>query len=118
MSKNSMLVIDDSRLSRSMVKSFALNKQPSWNIEEAEDAKSAMEMSDIKEYAYITVDYNMPGMDGLELAKLLKGKFPQAKIAMITANIQNSLKTASEEIGVLFIEKPITEAKITQFVGG
>jgi len=111
-----MLVIDDSRLSRSMIKSFTRNYHPSWDIDEAENAESAINLSEKNEYDYITVDFNMPGMDGLELAKILKGRYPTAKIAMLTANIQNTLKSESEKIGVKFIGKPITEAKIKQFI--
>jgi len=112
-----MLVIDDSRLSRSMIKSFTRNYYPSWDIDEAENAETAINFSEKnKEYDYITVDFNMPGMDGLELAKILKGRYPTAKIAMLTANIQNTLKNESEKMGVKFIGKPITEAKIKQFI--
>ncbi|MDQ7050337.1 MAG: response regulator [Enterobacterales bacterium] len=117
MSKQSMLVVDDSRLSRLMVKSFTEKCHPTWEIDEAADANDAIEVSVNKDYSHITVDYNMPGMNGIDLIGLLKNKFPDAKIALITANIQNTLKSESEEMGVSFISKPITEEKIISFVG-
>lgn len=116
MSKQTLLIVDDSRLSRMMIKGFALEAKPNWNIIEAENGEDALNKCQGKEVTYMTVDYNMPGMDGLTLCSKLKELFPPASISLLTANIQDSVKARADELGVIFIQKPITEEKIRTFV--
>ena len=51
----------------------------------AEEALEHLEASEGKGYVLILSDINMPGMSGLELLKILKSKFPDAYVYMITA---------------------------------
>jgi CheY-like chemotaxis protein len=45
-------------------------------------------------------------------------RFPQAKIGLLTANIQESIQHKAEALGIGFISKPITEEKILSFIHG
>jgi len=116
MTENTMLIVDDSGLSRMMIKKFAQASKPNWQIIEAEDGEDALKKCQGQDIDYMTVDYNMPGMDGLTLCIKLRELFPQAKISLLTANIQNSVKDRADELGVIFIQKPVTEDKIKTFI--
>ncbi len=116
MSAEKMLIVDDSRLSRMMIKGFASSSKPHWEILEAEDGDDALAKTEGNDIQWITVDYNMPGMDGITLCSKLQQRFPEAKIALLTANIQDSVKERSESINVDFIQKPVTEDKIKAFI--
>lgn len=116
MSEQTLLIVDDSRLSRMMIKGFALEAKPNWNIIEAEDGDDSLNKCQGKDITYMTVDYNMPGIDGLTLCIQLRELFPRAKISLLTANIQDSVKARADELGVIFIQKPITEEKVRNFV--
>jgi len=111
-----LLIVDDSRLSRMMVKAFTLAAQPNWQIIEASNGEEALSVCAGKEITYMTIDYNMPGIDGLNLALQLKDIYPGAKISLLTANIQQHLMDEARESGVVFISKPITEQKIASFI--
>lgn len=111
-----LLIVDDSRLSRMMIRGFALEEQSQLTIIEAGDGDEALGKATGGQIDYMTIDYNMPGMDGITLARKLRSGFPNAKIAMLTANIQDSVKKQADEIGIGFIQKPITEDKIRAFV--
>ena len=111
------LVVDDSRMSRMMLKKIIFTAYPEWGILEAGDGQEAIDLAKGKELDIILLDYNMPVMDGGEAAKILRPKFPDAKIAFLTANIQDSIKSLALELKVDFIPKPITEGKILKYVG-
>lgn len=59
----------------------------------------------------------MPNMNGGEAAKILRPQFPDAKIAFLTANVQEAIQNLAVELKIDFIPKPITEAKILKYVG-
>ncbi|NQZ81299.1 MAG: response regulator [Colwellia sp.] len=116
MSEDKILIIDDSRLSRMMIKGFTLAAKPNWEIIEAEDGIDALAKCEGQNITWMTVDYNMPGMDGITLCIELRERFPNARIALLTANIQDSVKARADDIGVTFIQKPVTEDKIRNYI--
>lgn len=112
-----LLIVDDARLTRMMVKSFAGKARPGIAILEAAEAGEAQRLLESHaEITHITIDYNMPGMNGLELAALVKENRPQMRIALLTANVQGALRRRAAELCVEFLEKPVTEAKIIGFL--
>lgn len=119
-SKLTMLIVDDSQVSRMMIKAIVHDTMPDWNVIEAgnaEDAVKQLEQS-VEGVDYISMDMNMPGVDGLTIIPTLKEKCPKAQIALLTANIQDSVRERAEKLGIQFITKPITEDKIVPFIRG
>lgn len=56
----------------------------------------------------ILSDINMPGMNGLELLKVLKARFPQIKVFMITAyGDDRNFKQAMEYGADDYLNKPV-----------
>ncbi|MHC8492043.1 response regulator transcription factor [Thalassospira sp. SM2505] len=114
--QRSVLLVDDSKFARLLVKAFISSNFTDWSIDEAEDASKALEMVEGKTYDYLLLDFNMPGMNGLELGEQLRGRFPDAVIALLTANIQQEIQKKAESLGLEFIAKPPTEEKIRDFI--
>jgi len=114
--KESILIVDDSKLARMMIRRYVHEVQPEIEIVEAADGKEAIEVSNDKQFTVMTIDYNMPGINGLDLAKKLKDMSPKSRISLITANIQDSIQKRSEELKIDFISKPINEEKIANFL--
>jgi CheY-like chemotaxis protein len=113
-SHTTVLVVDDSRVSRLMARKFIQSRQPDWQVEEAATGEQALEVAATLTPAprLILVDVNMPGMGGLAAAAQLRAAYPGAHISLVTANVQNATRQRAEEIGVGFMEKPITEARL------
>jgi len=111
----SVLVVDDSRLTRMMISKIISTHHTNWLILEAENAEEALALCDEQAFDYITLDHNMPGMTGLDAYPLLREKQADAKIGLFTANIQKSTKERSEAAGLEFVEKPISEEKVMSF---
>lgn len=112
-----VLVVDDSRVSRLMARQFILSAQPSWIIEEAATGEEAIAKAQAISPQLILIDVNMPGMGGVAAAEQLRSLCPHATISLVTANVQNATRNRAAELGVGFMEKPITEARIHALVG-
>ena len=110
-----ILLVDDSRISRIMLKAIINNQYPEWQVSEAEDADSALAQCVGSSFDYITLDMNMPGRDGLTVSPELQEACPGAKIALLTANFQERVQEQAKAQGLSFIPKPITEAKMIEY---
>jgi len=118
--KKVFLFVDDSRVSRMKIKQLAGQKRPDLELHEASSGEDAVAMVGGIQPDLISMDINMPGMDGLEAVKLLKQKCPGAKIVMLSGNIQDDMKQQAAALGVGFVEKPITDEcidKVLAFLG-
>ncbi|WP_250656499.1 response regulator transcription factor [Alkalimarinus coralli] len=113
-----IMLVDDSKVSRLMLKAIIENKFPEWQVLEAENASDALKVSlyENDNIDLITLDMNMPGTDGLTIAPQLRGNCTQAVIALLTGNMTEEVRAQAEKLGLLFIPKPITEDKIVEFI--
>jgi CheY-like chemotaxis protein len=113
-----ILIVDDARLARQMVRSYVAHLRPDMGIFEAVDGPDALRVLEtMPTLTYSTIDYNMPGMNGIDLAQTIRQRHPGVRIAIVTANVQGALRKRAAEIGVEFIDKPINESKVGAFIG-
>ena len=111
-----VLVVDDSRVSRLLARQYILNVHPNWIVEEASTGEEAIERITTLTPALILMDVNMPGMGGLNAAEKLRALCPSTPISLITANVQTATRLRAEELGVGFMAKPITGARIAHLL--
>ncbi|MEI7456743.1 MAG: response regulator [Nitrosomonadales bacterium] len=109
-----LLIVDDSRLSRLMIRTFILAKRPQWLIIEASSGDEALPLVEIELPDFITMDINMPGMLGTDAAEQILDKHPKIRIAIFSANIQETQQTRAIELGARFVSKPVTEKTALQ----
>lgn len=107
-----LFIIDDSLLARKLVSGAAATLHPEWSVVQAANAEEALELANETVPDVAIVDFNMPGMDGLRLAILLKERFPAIRIGILTANVQDSLRRKVAEQGFLFMDKPVSAEKL------
>jgi CheY-like chemotaxis protein len=112
-----VLVVDDSRVSRMMARQFILSARPGWTVEDAATGEEALDKVKTICPSLILIDVNMPGIGGMAAAEQLRGLCPQAHISLVTANVQNATRNRANELGIGFMEKPITEARIHALIG-
>lgn len=103
-----LLIVDDSRVTRMMLRSLVLAKRPDWIIIEAASGNEALEILDRNTADYCTMDINMPGMLGTDAAAQILAKYPAIRIAIFSANIQESQQIRARWLGAFFIAKPVT----------
>ena len=108
--------MDDSRISRMMLKAMIQVHYPDWEITEAEDGDAALKSCQYTQFDFITLDMNMSGRDGLTVSPELQDLCPDAKLALLTANFQERVKDKAQAQGLSFIPKPITEEKMIDYL--
>ncbi len=114
-----ILVVDDSMVSRMMIKEIIKSHQPLAKIIEASSGSNTLEqLTHDSEIDIALVDYNMPGMNGLELFNELEGMVTITKRALLTANIQDEIRDKTLAAGIKFLNKPICEDIIAPFING
>lgn len=78
----------------------------------AQDGEEGLEMYQVIQPEYIFVDLLMPKCNGYELIKLIKNCDNNAKIIVVSADVQKSIKEEMKGLGViLFINKPFNAEK-------
>lgn len=108
-----VLVVDDSRFSRGVLKGLFEKVSPGCSVVEAQDAPTAMSAVDAADgFDLITIDLHMPGKDGIALAADLREQKNEGRMALVTANHQEAIQKRASKLGMEFIAKPLSEAKI------
>jgi CheY-like chemotaxis protein len=105
-----VLVVDDSRVSRMMLSKVIASIDASWKVIEAEDGQQAVDKALAETPGLIVMDINMPVMDGFQAIEILRPKLPNTTMILLSANIQSSSQARAEELSVHFIAKPVTPA--------
>lgn len=111
-----VLVVDDSRVSRLMARQYIHNLHADWRVEEAGTGEEALGKVESITPDLVLMDVNMPGMGGIAAAEQMRARLPLARISLLTANVQSATRARAEELGIGFMEKPITEARIAQLL--
>ncbi|MDR3369648.1 response regulator [Rhodoferax sp.] len=111
---HTLLIVDDSKVSRMMIRARVLQLQPDWIIQEAANGEEAVTMARVSAPDFITMDVNMPGIDGFEAVQQIRAFNTSARIAMLTANIQEASRERAGELKVTFVRKPATESAIRE----
>ena len=111
-----VLIVDDSRVSRMMARQYIAGLHADWIVEEAGTGEESLIKARHSRPDLILMDVNMPGMGGLAAAEQLRQEFPAVPISLLTANVQSATRERASAMGIGFVEKPITEARIAQLV--
>ncbi|WP_028450254.1 ATP-binding response regulator [Chitinibacter tainanensis] len=108
--KENVLIVDDQTTFRQTLKSI-LSEQGFTGIEQASSGREALQILKKQPINCIISDWNMPGMDGLELLQWVRNQPGTAHIPfmLITANATRSSIEAALENGVTdYLIKPFT----------
>jgi two-component system chemotaxis response regulator CheY len=111
---HSLLIVDDSKVSRMRIRAFFTAHCPAWTFREAGSGDEAIGMAANDPPHFVTMDVNMPGMSGFETAQLMLLRNPEIRIVMLTANIQEGSRQMAASMQIKFVAKPATEASLQQ----
>jgi two-component system chemotaxis response regulator CheY len=106
------LVVDDFSTMRRILRNL-LKNIGYLNVDEAEDGNSALLKLRRDEFDFIITDWNMAGMDGLQLLKEVRmdEKLSKIPVLMVTAEAQKENIVAAARAGASgYIVKPFTAA--------
>lgn len=107
-----VLVVDDDTLMREILK--AILRSEGFKVAgEAKDGQSGIEQVERLRPDAVCLDVNMPGISGLDTLKILREKYPQVRVVMITGDA--SMATVREAVGfgaVGYIIKPFNAGRV------
>jgi len=101
------LIVDDSRTIRHVIKRVLERSIFRLVIEEAADGEHALKRFKDGGYDVVFLDYNMPGLDGLDTMDRIRANSPETKIIMISAERNDArVSNALDRGAVAFLYKP------------
>jgi DNA-binding NarL/FixJ family response regulator len=94
------LIVDDSELVRKSLRTV-LQANPDWEIcGEAADGESAVELFKELHPNIVILDFQMPGMNGIETARCMSKIAPAVPIVLFTQHASSDLEKHAREAGV------------------
>ena len=114
-----VLVVDDSRIMRNIVKNVFMNMKIPCQYLEAEDGKKAFELLETNKVNLVFLDWNMPEMDGMEFLKKARSMpdYKNLPIIMVTSEAAKySVVEALDNGATDYIVKPINEKAFMESV--
>ena len=106
-----VLIVDDSSLSRRTLRRIL--ESAGYNVVEAEDGMTALEVYFLEKPVVVLLDLVMKGMYGLDVLGKLREMDPKALVVVASADIQSSTRKMAEEAGALsFIYKPFVSEQV------
>ncbi len=100
MNKIKLLIADDHAILRDGIVSLLQSEESFTVAGTAGNGYEVMELINKNEYDVCLLDINMPGLDGIEAAKLIKEKKPGIKIIMLTTYNDREIISELIHIGV------------------
>ncbi|MDA9556841.1 chemotaxis response regulator CheY [Vibrio sp.] len=117
MDKNiSILIVDDFSTMRRIVKNL-LRDLGFNNTQEADDGLTALPMLKKGGFDFVVTDWNMPGMQGIDLLKKIRAddELKHLPVLMITAEAKKEQIIEAAQAGVNgYIVKPFTAATLKE----
>ena len=106
-----VLVVDDSALTRRSLRQIL--ETAGCEVYEAEDGLTALEQYFVDRPDVVMLDLVMKGMYGLDVLHELRELDADARIVVVSADVQSSSQELAEQAGAkAFINKPFDKAEI------
>jgi len=95
-----ILIVDDNPSVRRYLRAI-LEQQESWRVSgEARTGAEALEQVLASPPDLVVLDYQMPDVNGVDIARQISEMFPQIPILLVTLHLSKQLAEAAREAGV------------------
>ena len=68
---------------------------------------AVLEHSSVHLAVCLIIDHDLPGMNGLDLMKVLRSRYPEIPLILMASNVDKQILSRSRAFGVQVVEKPI-----------
>ena len=111
-----LMVVDDSAAMRALAAQTLRVRMPNAEILTAANGAEALALAANHAIDFTTLDFHMPGIDGLELLHGLRDLLPAARHCMLTAGLDENVARRAVDLGALYCPKPLTAAQADRMV--
>ena len=113
-----VLIVDDSSTIRSIVRKILSASRFAMQCHEAEEGAGALNQLRKGNFGMVFLDYNMPGLNGVETLSEIKRATPNVAVVMMTSKLDDALAARARAAGALaFLKKPFFPADIDAVLG-
>jgi CheY-like chemotaxis protein len=117
-----VLIVDDSGTMRSIVRKILSASRYALKVSEAEEGIAALAQMKTGNFDMVFLDYNMPGLNGLETLSEIKRENPRVAVVMITSTVDSAIADRALAAGAAaFLKKPFfpkdIDAVLERFYG-
>jgi CheY-like chemotaxis protein len=99
--KISVMLVDDHSIVRQGLSSLLQLERDLEIVAEAEDGSQALELARRCKPEVVVTDVSLPGIDGIELTRILCGEFPGVKVLGLSMHIEKDVAAAMREAGAI-----------------
>ena len=111
-SRHTILLVDDDPIILKMLTGFLRIIAPSYDIVALANGMQALDYLSNRPIALVITDYNMPGVDGFQLARLAKIQQPGTHVVLISGNVFRAVETEVDS----YLVKPFSLTEMQQVV--
>ena len=112
-----LLLVDDSGLARRRMR--AILEPAGFEITEAEDGMTALEKYSLDRPDIVILDLVMKGMYGLDVLTKLRELDPDARVVVVSADVQQSSQNMVAAAGAIgFLNKPVEPELVLRLLRG
>jgi two-component system response regulator YesN len=109
----SLIIADDEEIIRQGLLTIQWEKRDIELLGIGSNGNEAIQLIRETQPDIVLTDIRMPGLDGIELARIIRSEFPQTKVILLTAHHDFEYARSAIQIGVTdFILKPANEEEI------
>jgi two-component system chemotaxis response regulator CheY len=110
-----ILIVDDSITARAIFK--ASLPENLYEVIEASDVDTALKQATEEHPDLYVMDYNLPDMNGTEIAEKIMEAGISEPFILMTANMQQGVIDRAKSLGfIAFVEKPINSTKLIEML--
>jgi DNA-binding response OmpR family regulator len=110
-----VLVVDD-EANHARVMSIGLRIE-GFEVETAENADGAMKQLGTAEFDVAIVDLMMPGTNGIQLARMVRERYPQTRVVLTSAYHLSERQLVRADCGAVgFVPKPFDLSELARFL--
>jgi CheY-like chemotaxis protein len=108
-----VLVVDDSSTMRNIVRKILTSCRFPLEVSEAGEGVEALKQIGTDAFDLVLLDYNMPGLNGLEMLVEIKRQYPRLGVVLMTSAQDEALAARARAAGAAaFLKKPFYAADI------
>jgi two-component system, chemotaxis family, chemotaxis protein CheY len=116
---SAILIVDDSPTIRQILKTYLTGR--SFEFVEADNGERALQLAKLMPVELVIADVRMPGMDGLELTRAIRGsetpRVRELPVILLTGDKSEEMKAEGLAAGATaFVQKPVSSENLKRIV--
>ena len=113
--RSRVLIVDDEPTVLEVL--VAMLSEAGWQVDAAPNGRQALDLVDANQYEVVLSDIDMPGIDGVQLLREIRGRDLDVPVLLITGHPRVDTAVEALEHGALrYLQKPVRERDLLSAV--